>query len=243
MLVLFLSSCAEKTIINWQMKNVHQVDCPENADERACTVVDLNYPVFSGDYSDSLNALMLRTLCFNLADDSPCESVESIAVNFIDEFKTIPQELTGASSGWELSQTISIINENAKIIALQHEFYAYTGGAHGMPGQFFINIEKNSGQVLSLADILSSEEHAAFLNIAKSKFYEQRELPADQSLGQAGYWFNDETFYVPDNFSITGDGLLFLYNPYEIASYADGMIELFVPFTDVHELLQMEKLK
>jgi hypothetical protein len=36
-----------------------------------------------------------------------------------------------------------------------------------------------------------------------------------------------------NNFCITKKGILFLYNPYEIAAYAMGEIELFIPFEEL----------
>jgi len=33
-------------------------------------------------------------------------------------------------------------------------------------------------------------------------------------------------FFVTDNFKITPDGAVFIYNPYEIACYATGAVEV-----------------
>ena len=39
------------------------------------------------------------------------------------------------------------------------------------------------------------------------------------------------------NFCITPKGILFLYNPYEIAAYAYGEIELFIPFSEIKSVV------
>lgn len=241
--LLFLVACSASPSFEWAPTHVHDTSCPDGADERACAVVDLNYPVFNGSLADSLNALMLNTLCLTIFDDVPCPDVASIAEKFIDEFKTFQHDFPEVPAGWELSQHINIVNETPKVLALAHEFYVFTGGAHGMPGHYFINIDKNTGNVLALADILKKDKHAELLKMGKQIFYQQRDIPAHQSLADAGYWFEDDKFSLPDNFSIAEHGLLFLYNPYEIASYADGMIEVFIPYADIKSLLKMERIK
>lgn len=243
LLMTLLLTCAEQTPLQWEMKELHDTYCPDGRDERACTVVDMQYPQFSGHLADSLNRLILNTLCLNVADESPCPDIASISENFISDYKAFQLDMPGNHAGWELNQSIVIVNETPKVLAMVHEFYVYTGGAHGMPGEYFINIEKMSGRVLSLADIVTDQSQNEFVTIAEQKFYQQRGIPSTQSLEEAGYWFDDEGFYLAENFTVMDDGLLFLYNPYEIASYADGMIELFIPIADVKSLLKMEKLK
>ncbi len=243
LMMALLSTCAEQPAIQWEMKKLHDTYCPDGADERACTVVDLQYPQFSGHVADSLNRLILNTLCLNLADESPCPDIASIAEYFINDFKAFQLDMPGNHAGWELNQSINILHETPNVLAMAHKFYVYTGGAHGMPGEYFINIEKKSGRLFMLDDIIKNENRNDMLVIAKLQFYRQRDIPSTQTLGDAGYWFENQQFYLPDNFCITDDGLLFLYNPYDIAPYADGMIELFIPYSDVTSLLKMEKLK
>lgn len=42
------------------------------------------------------------------------------------------------------------------------------------------------------------------------------------------------------NICITPTGINFVYNPYEIASYADGIITLFLPYSQMKDLLKPE---
>jgi hypothetical protein len=49
--------------------------------------------------------------------------------------------------------------------------------------------------------------------------------------------FQTETVPVTKNVAFTKTGLLFDYPPYEIASYADGEIEVVLPYAEVSHLL------
>jgi hypothetical protein len=61
--------------------------------------------------------------------------------------------------------------------------------------------------------------------------------PAD-SLKHAGYEFPHDAFALNDNFSIGANGITFFYNPYEIASYADGPTELLMTYREINELIK-----
>ncbi len=244
LLLVLLLSCAENPpALQWEMKNVHDTFCPDGEETRECAVVDLNYPLFRGHLSDSLNRLILNTLCLNLVNDSPCQRIDAIAQDFINEYKAFLAEMPGDFAGWELKQQINVIYDSDKVLAMLHKFYAYTGGAHGMPGEYYITIEKDSGHLLVLDDILDSTKRSEFLAVARKQFYQQRDIPAGQTLTDAGYWFDKDEFFLPDNFTINDDGLLFLYNPYEIASYADGMIELSLAYSEIQSFLNMERIR
>ena len=47
----------------------------------------------------------------------------------------------------------------------------------------------------------------------------------------------DNSIKSSNNFCITSKGILFLYNPYEIAAYVYGEIELFIPFSEIKSVV------
>ena len=49
--------------------------------------------------------------------------------------------------------------------------------------------------------------------------------------------FERDEFYLPENIGLTENGLVLLYNQYEVASYADGAIELILPMNEVKNYL------
>jgi len=69
----------------------------------------------------------------------------------------------------------------------------------------------------------------AFKPIAKKYFYENIE---DKNL-----LFKPENFVLPVNFSYSLDGLLLLYNVYEIAPYSSGVIDFTIPFDELTDVL------
>jgi hypothetical protein len=49
--------------------------------------------------------------------------------------------------------------------------------------------------------------------------------------------FEKDSFYLPENIGFTKEGVKLLYNQYEVASYADGTIELTLPYNEVKKYL------
>ena len=45
-----------------------------------------------------------------------------------------------------------------------------------------------------------------------------------------------------DNFRLDAKGMTYAYNPYEIAPYAMGVIEFFVPYEEVRHLLRPQSI-
>lgn len=238
--VLFLACSAEKpNALTLESQNVREVFCPKGDAQPPCATVDLTFPVFAGGaLADSLNRFVLDCLCFSLMEDKSCPDVQTIAGDFIGEYKALLADLPDETTGWELAQKIAVTRDTLGVLSMKHETYVYTGGAHGLPSTLFYNLSRENGRLLALEDLLQPNARTSLLIIAEQVFRAEQEIPAGQSLQAGGFWFENDVFALPENFTITNEGLLFLYNPYEIASYADGMIEVLVPFERIQALLK-----
>jgi hypothetical protein len=58
-----------------------------------------------------------------------------------------------------------------------------------------------------------------------------------------GAFFNFEEIIPNDNFCLTDSGMLYIYNPYEIASYDVGTLEAFIPMEELLPLVNVEYLQ
>ena len=52
-------------------------------------------------------------------------------------------------------------------------------------------------------------------------------------------YFFGEPFHLPDNIGYSEEGLILLYNVYEIASYAQGYTEFRIPFSELNTYLKV----
>jgi len=78
--------------------------------------------------------------------------------------------------------------------------------------------------------------------IGEVEFRKVKELAAEADLGESGFWFENNEFYLNDNFLITDSSLVFYYNNYEITAYAFGPTELIIPMSKIASLLDDSSL-
>jgi hypothetical protein len=57
------------------------------------------------------------------------------------------------------------------------------------------------------------------------------------SLLEHGFEFPRNKFKLNDNYGFTRDGIVFVFNSYEIASYAEGPTEIIIPYKKIRDWL------
>lgn len=101
----------------------------------------------------------------------------------------------------------------------------YEGGAHGITQLLTMNFDNQTGRRVTLTDVFGADYEAQLteqLLTALLKKTGDRNLEA---LHQHGYLYSMDMF-VPENYIIGDDRVTFIFNPYEIAPYSEGRIEL-----------------
>jgi hypothetical protein len=136
----------------------------------------------------------------------------------------------------DVSDKLMILFQTSKLVTLAFDNYAYTGGAHGNYGTEFKVLDLTKNKSLALADILTEGGIAKLQPKLEASFRKQFNLQPGDSLTDGGLFENK--IEPNDNICVTGSGLEFVYNPYEIGPYAMGEIELFIPFTELTEYLK-----
>lgn len=128
-----------------------------------------------------------------------------------------------------LQRDISILNP--KIIVWKEYWYQYEGGAHGMYGVSYINYDIANNKVISYNDLFKPGTRAIVNSVV-------REMISITNLKERVYDnFDDiessEVFYLTPDL----DGVVFVYQPYEIGPYASGVIEVPIYFDRVEEAM------
>jgi len=142
---------------------------------------------------------------------------------------------SGASFNWEKVISMSVIFNSNYILCLEYLKYAYSGGAHGMTNISYDIIHLDDGKLLTFADVFaegSEEDLAAILTNQLRKDYS---IPAEVKLTEAGFFV--EQVKPNRNIYITGSGLGFSYNSYEIAPYSQGATNIFLKWSQIKDLI------
>jgi len=157
------------------------------------------------------------------------EWYEEVAADSIDT-----GEFTHTSDySFETSFKIKYNSKEFCCIVLDH--YEYTGGAHGNYFSTGYNIRISDGELLSLQDIIKENS----FDLLTYEFEEALlELYSVESIQEAPL-FNEEINITDEqDFYIIPGSLVLQFDPYEIAPYSEGEIQVEIPFENIKDILK-----
>lgn len=174
---------------------------------------------------------------------NPLQILEASKTNKISSWKKMTDTLTaesasniGNSFSQENQNNILVLYEDDKNISIAESIYEYSGGAHGMSFTTVANFNKSSGKKINLTDLLSQEGIKALPNLLDKSARNQFNISNSRPLDKNGFLVNE--INPSENYYVTKQGIGFFYAPYDIKSYADGEIILFIPFSDLEKYLK-----
>lgn len=117
------------------------------------------------------------------------------------------------------------------------DVYEYTGGAHGNRYLLIQNYDLETGDMVNEQDIFIDDYYEPLKTLLLNALIAQTDnAESKRDLRRMGYSVAD---VVPnENFYVTQEGITYVYNPYEIAPYAMGCIEIFLPWETVRPLIR-----
>lgn len=125
------------------------------------------------------------------------------------------------------------------ILSVRENISDYWGGAHGMYGSIGMNYDVNTGEILLLTDVLTGIEGLPAILSEKIMAQYPDESAVFSTLKE------DLDNYTQENYSWTMgyEGITFYFQPYEIASYAMGLIKTTIGFDEMPELFQKQYMQ
>lgn len=126
-------------------------------------------------------------------------------------------------------------NANGMLI-VRDMWYSYSGGAHGMHGSAYINADIQRRKILKLSDVITIDSNAISALLAAEVRRKYKAKP-NEPLSNV---ILVDTVRATDNIIIADKGITFCYNPYEISSYADGEVKLFIPYSKLKPYLKQD---
>ncbi len=211
-----------------------------------CFKIKYEYPELEsgyGDLKDKFNSEMAflvqeRLLDFVIEEFEFTNTEEIINKLFADYEMMVQNSETGESesfSNWFIEQKTEVLYQVDNLISLSVSHHSYTGGAHPDKYMLYRNYSLPEFKLLDINDVLKDPEKV--LPIAEEIFRVNFRIPEGVSYTDQGYWFENDLFYLPENFVLSSTGILFRFNPYEIGPYAIGEHEFKLPYELIREQL------
>jgi len=139
----------------------------------------------------------------------------------------------------EIGVTVSL--QTSKLLGIGFGANSYLGGAHGNYGIFSLFLNPQSGEEILFKDIVSKPDE--FKKMAELFFRKEYEIPEGEDINYTGFSFKDDVFHLPKNITISKDEISLIYNPYEVASFADGMLSVDIPLSDAKKFLNSKYIE
>ena len=214
--------------------------------EDNCAKIEIEFPQITDfanpAFRDNINNSIKLLFSMNQSAEPDSINFNDEMDLFIDDYEEFISEFPDAFQSWFVEKTGEVKLNKGNIFSIDYLEYSYTGGAHPNSMVLFRNYNLFDGEEVTLDEIISPTKQVELTRIGEEEFRKLKELTEEADLGQAGYWFENNEFYLNDNFLITDSTLVFYYNNYEITAYAFGPTELIIPFSKIKNLVDDKSL-
>ncbi|TNJ46993.1 DUF3298 and DUF4163 domain-containing protein [Tamlana fucoidanivorans] len=194
------------------------------------TIVELDIILASGDSeaANNVNAEIEKTIIFCLnAEKHNTDNLEVSIQNFNQDYIDFKKDFPESPQVWEAQIDGEVLYQTEDIISISITTYTNTGGAHGLLSITFLNFNPETGLLIPTINLINNTDEFSKL----AQFYFEQSITKDDIL------FSPNTFQLPKNMAYTEEGIVLLYNAYEIAPYSTGIIEFKIPYHDANPFL------
>ncbi|MBO5960426.1 MAG: DUF3298 domain-containing protein [Paludibacteraceae bacterium] len=134
---------------------------------------------------------------------------------------------------------VDVQTDEGRVLSFSVERYLYLGGAHGINNRLFLNFDKQTGCVLTENDLFieGAEEdltHLLLLNLVRQN--DDLSLISDVEASD----YEKESIRPNGNFYFAPEGVVYIFNPYEIGPYSLGETNICIPVEEVRPYLKAE---
>ena len=192
----------------------------------------------SQEVMDRINgAIVENHLLFDEADGST--DVPAAVRTWVDETLAscgFDEEEITEENAWayhwtfERSGEFSTACKSRKLQTFTGSYNDYTGGSHGQFGIGCDVFDLTTGEIVSEEDLFVEDYFSPLCDLLEEAVAENVSEEDQEML-----------FGMPEpngNFSVSEAGITWVFNPYEIAAYASGVIELPIPWAKLKPYLQ-----
>lgn len=232
-LFLMLIGCQKAKKLTFEPLDLDETRCSQ------CPEVTIHIPnaLENSKAATTINTALKEEIIelLNYDEDDQASSIKDAVKSFSDGYWELKKLYPEEATAWEAKIEGKITYEDPVLLTIELNSYLFTGGAHGYTSRRFLNFDKIKGKELENWQLFQDRED--FQEFAERKFRNQEDIPLEEPINSTGFMFEKDSFYLPENIGFTEEGIKLLYNPYEVASYADGPIVLTLPFKDVEPYL------
>ncbi len=120
---------------------------------------------------------------------------------------------------------------DSRVVSLLRYEYSYTGGVHGNYGYQGVNLNTETGERIALSDVFADRK-----KLSKVIMKRLRKKYPENSFEHLEKELRERAAAGTLNWTLDPRGVTFYFNPYEIASYAEGVLTVTILFKEEPKL-------
>ncbi len=227
------TSCKNETLLAFETLKIEENKC------NTCPVITIDIPkaIDKNAIGNSINNALKEEIItlLNFDDTTNINSIKTAVSSFNKAFNQLKDKFPEESTKWEAIINGEILYEDKTILTIALDSYIFTGGAHGYSVKKYLNFNKKTGEEIENWQLFNTDFN--FEKFAETKFRIQENIPQNSPINATGFMFENDTFNLPENIGYTEKGLQLIYNQYEVSTFAEGPIELNIPFNEAKKYL------
>lgn len=225
-LTLFLTACTTEEKISFVQAEPIENNCND------CPKILINLPTAQPETKPEAQKINIALSDFaisilNYTDENLPDSLAAAVADFNLQYKELKEDYPENIVRWEAKIEGKASYKNEKIVSFLFDSYIFTGGAHGYGSTSFLNFDLKTGEELTEENLLKNPKE--FTTYVETLFRKQNNLKPEDNINSTGFMFEDDAFHLPQSIGFDKQGIILIYNPYEIASYADGQTKIHIP--------------
>lgn len=198
----------------------------------------ISYPVFQ---DQQINQFIEQKMMGFANEGEHYNTYKDFTNAFIKNFDDFNKENKDYGQTWFMDGKIEVVAQQPQYLSVLITYVSYEGGAHPNSNFTYLNYDPVNHKEITLDALISADAMPKLTAVAEKIFRKNEKLSADESLKDR-YFFENDKFSLNQNFTITKEGLKFLYNPYEIKAYAFGTTTLLIPFAELKDIAKPNSL-
>ncbi|MBU2949830.1 DUF3298 and DUF4163 domain-containing protein [Tamlana agarivorans] len=221
-------------LLSFSCKKAFQISFSEiHMSSKNNDIVEINIPKASGMSSvvnlinSSITNNVIASIRTGDVNETQPKTISESIDAFVKEYDSFKLDYPESSPNWEVQIDGEVLHQSEELISIALTAYTNTGGAHGNSKITFLNFNTKNGKLIPNTALFSDID--GFKTIAEPYY--------QKSIEDKNILLNQNQFKLPSNMAYTEDGLIFLYNTFEIAAYSEGIIEFKIPFDEAKPYL------
>lgn len=204
---------------------------------------EFNYPSKIGN--DSLLSIIQSNFAMAFAGDDyknldPQSAFDTLTNRSINESLDIAKlaiKDRSDLSDYYKNVTTSVFDTTDMTITARTETNEYMGGAHGSQYISYYNIDTRNGSVIKGDKLFKSGSQDKLTQYIKEDLAKTL-----NSQGDTITLLDPESIVPSENFYFNNQGIVYVYNSYEVAPYSDGLVEVTLPYAKIKDMITSEYL-